>query len=224
MRRGPALLRRSAVFAALALLAACSSGPPVPDWQTNAKGAMDRATAAYLRGDTRIAQAEYDTARREIARTGRADLLARATLMRCAARIASLDIGPCTEFEVLRADAAAPERAYADYLAARVQPQDVALLPAQHRAVATASANDAETALRRIDDPLARLVAAGVLFQSARASPATIALAADTASEQGWRRPLLAWLQVQAALAEKAGDTAEAERLRRRIAVVQGGS
>jgi hypothetical protein len=212
------------MLAALALLAACSSAPPVPDWQTNAKGAMDRGTAAYLRGDTRIAQGEFDTARRELARTGRSDLLARAALMRCAARVASLDFDPCAEFEPLRADAAAPERAYADFLAARVQPQDVALLPPQHRAVATASANEAEAALRRVDDPLARLVAAGVLFQSARASPAVVALAVDTASEQGWRRPLLAWLQVQATLAEKAGDTAEAERLRRRIAVVQGGA
>ncbi len=163
MKPDIALPRRLAMLAALALLAACSSGPPVPDWQTKAKGAMDRATAAYLRGDTRIAQAEFDTAQREIARTGRTDLLARAALMRCAARVASLDIGPCAEFEPLRADAAAPERAYADYLAARGQPQDVALLPAQHRAVATAGANDAETALRRVDDPLARLVAAGVL-------------------------------------------------------------
>lgn len=224
MKPGIALLRRPVMLAALVLFAACSSGPPVPDWQTKAKGAMDRATAAYLRGDTRIAQAEYDTAQREIARTGRTDLLARAALMRCAARVASLDFGPCADFEPLRADAAAPERAYADYLAARVPPEDVALLPAQHRAIATASANDAEATLRRIDDPLARLIAAGVLFQSARATPDTIGLAADTASEQGWRRPLLAWLQVQAALAEKAGNASEAERLRRRIAVVQGGS
>lgn len=224
MRPGRAPLRRAAMLAALALLAACSSAPPVPDWQTNAKGAMDRATAAYLRGETRIAQTEFESARRELARTGRTDLLARAALMRCAARVASLDVSPCAEFELLRADAAAPERAYADYLAARVQPQDVALLPPQHRAVATASANDAEAALRRIDDPLARLVAAGVLFQSERANPGVVALAVDTASEQGWRRPLLAWLQVQATLAEKAGDTAEAERLRRRIAVVQGGA
>jgi hypothetical protein len=224
MRPDLVRLRHWAMLAALALVTACSSGPPVPDWQTKAKGAMDRGTAAYLRGDTRVAQAEYESARREIARTGRTDLLARAALMRCAVQVASLDFGPCAEFEALRADAAAPERAYADFLAARIQPQDVALLPPQHRAVATAGANDAEAALRRIEDPLSRLVAAGVLFQSARASPATIALAVDTASEQGWRRPLLAWLQVQAALAEKAGNAAEVERLRRRIATAQGGA
>ena len=71
-------------------------------------------------------------------------------------------------------------------------------------------------------DPLARLIAAGVLFESGRAEPATIALAIDTASQQGWRQPLLAWLGVQLKRTEQAGATDEAERLRRRIALVQG--
>jgi len=29
------------------------SGPPTPDWQTNARSSMDRAVATYLAGDTR---------------------------------------------------------------------------------------------------------------------------------------------------------------------------
>ena len=45
-----------------------------------------------------------------------------------------------------------------------------------------------------IQDPLSQLVAAGVLFRSGRATPGVIATAVNTASERGWRRPLLAWL------------------------------
>ena len=207
-----------------ALIGACASGPPVPDWESNAKTAMDHAVAAYLTGDTRLAASDFERARSEIARTGRIDLLGRAELVRCAARVASLVFEPCEGFEKLRADSAAPERAYADYLAARVQPQDIAHLPEQHRAIASASisADSAVAAVRAMEDPLSRLVAIGVLFQAGRANPAAIALAADTASAQGWRRPLLAWLNVQLALAEKAGETGDAAQLRRRIAVVQG--
>jgi len=205
------------------LLAACSSAPPAPEWQSNAKAALDRAVAAHLGGDTRVANAEFDLARRELARTGRSDLVAMAELTRCAVRVASLDVGPCEGFEKLRPDATPAERAYADYLLNRAQPGDVALLPEHHRPFAAGGlGGDAATsALRAIDDPLARLVATGVLFQDGRASPAAIALAVDTASAQGWRRPLLAWLGVQLALAEKAGDNAGAERLRRRIALVE---
>ena len=179
---------------------------------------------AYLVGDSRVAGVEFDLARRELASTGRADQVALAVLTRCAVRVASLDVGPCEEFDALRPDASAAERAYADYLANRVQAQDIALLPAQHRPIAAPglSGDAAVAALQAIDDPLARLIATSVLFQGGRANPAAIALAVETASDQGWRRPLLAWLGVQLALAEKSGDTAGAEQLRRRIALAGG--
>lgn len=210
-------------LALAALVAACASSPPVPDWQGNARSAMDRAIAAYLSGDSAVADVEFRRARAEIARTGRTNLLARVELMRCAARVASLVFERCEGFERLAPDAEAAERAYADYLAARVAPADIALLPSPHRAVAPASvgADAAVEGVKGIEDPLSRLVAIGVLFQAGRASPPAIALAADTASSQGWRRPLLAWLSVQLALAEKAGNAQEAERLRRRVGVVQ---
>ncbi len=203
MTRLPALI-------AAATLAACASTPPAPDWQANAKTATERSVAAYLTGNARIDAAELARARTEVARTGRADLLARVELSHCAAQVASLVFGPCAGFEALRADAAAPERAYADYLLAKALPADVALVPEAHRGIAPAG----------IADPLARLVAAGVAFEADRADPALIALAVDTASGQGWRRPLLAWLGVQLKRAEQAGAADEVQRLQRRIALV----
>jgi hypothetical protein len=213
---------RRAVASVGLLLAACSSAPPV-EWQANAKAALDRAVAAYLAGDTRVANTEFGLARRELASTGRADQVALAELTRCGVQVASLDIGPCEGFERLRADATPQERAYADYLANRLPPGDAALLPEPQRMFAAGglSGDAATAALKTIDDPLGRLVATGVLFQGGRANPAAIALAADTASAQGWRRPLLAWLGVQLALAEKAGDAIGVDQLKRRIALVQ---
>jgi len=209
--------------AVLLMLAGCAGKPPPPDWQISARRALDNAVAAYLDGNTRVETAEATRARSEIARSGRTDLLARAELMRCAARVASLVFEPCANFEALRADAAPAELAYADFLAGRLRTQDIALLPEAQRAVAAATTDEAAAgALAAIDDPLARLIAAGVLLQSGRANPSVMQIAVDTASSQGWRRPLLAWLNVQLLRAERAGATGEAERLRRRIAVVQG--
>ena len=71
-----------------------------------------------------------------------------------------------------------------------------------------------------IADPLSRLVAAGVLFQAGLARPAMLEVAVRTASDQAWSRPLLAWLQVQASLAEQTGEPQLAQRLRRRIELV----
>ncbi len=216
----------AAVFVSglISSLAACASGPPPPDWQADAKSALDRAVAAHLKGDSRVEAAEFERARGHIARTGRPELLARAELMRCAAHVASLVFEPCEGFDRLQADAAAPERAYAQHLAARVLPRaDIDQLPPEQRGAAAALAGPQATlgSVQSIADPLSRLIAVAVLFRAGKASPALIAQAADTASAQGWRRPLLAWLEVQALLADKAGDANEAQRLRRRIALVQ---
>ena len=200
------------------LLAACGNTPPVPDWQMNAKGALERAQQAYLAGDSRIEAVEFARARSEVARTGRADLLARLELARCATRVASLVLEPCAGFAALEPDAAAAERVYAGYLAGQGPGPDAAALPEQHRPFAAAGAGAAS--LAAVADPLARLVAAGVLLQTGRADPAVAVLAVDTASAQGWRRPLLAWLGVQLMQAEKSGDAAQAALVRRRIALV----
>jgi hypothetical protein len=208
-----------------AVVAGCASGPPVPDWQAEAKSALDDAAEAVLVGDAGAEARAMGRAREQIARTGRLDLIARAELMRCAARVASLVFEPCERFERVRQDAAAPELAYAAYLSASVLGRDeIERLPAAQRvaAAAVAGVRDATaTGLRRIEDPLARLIAVAVLFQAGKADPEMIQLAADTASAQGWRRPLLAWLGVQALRAERAGATQEAARLRRRMAAVE---
>lgn len=215
MKRKVILL--AAGLAMALLLGACSSTPPPPDWQLNAKGSLERAVQAYLEGNERVERVEFARARGELQRTGRPELVARGELMRCAARVASLVLEPCIGFEALRVDAAAAERAYADYLAGRLPPQEAALLPPQHRSVAAGGSALPETA-----EPLARLVAAAVLLQSGRAGPGVVAQAVESASAQGWRRPLLAWLGVQVRLAEQGGDADAAARIRRRIALVQG--
>jgi hypothetical protein len=177
----------------------CSSGPVPPDWQLNSVSALGAFQSYYLKGDTRAAQVEFERAKAELRSTGRGDLVARAELVGCAARAASLEFDGCPGFEKLRAEAGTEELAYAEYLAGRSQ-----------RAAS--------------DDAFSRLVFLGVQFNSGRANPETIASAIDLASGQGWRRPLLAWLVVQEKRAEAAGDREAAERIRRRIALVSGKS
>ncbi len=202
------------------LLAGCAGTPPPPDWQLNAQGAMERAQDAYLSGQDRIEAVEFARARAEVARTGRIDLLARVELVRCATRVASLVFEPCAGFDAWQADAAPAEQAYARYLQALASAQDIELLPLPQRPMLSAGAGGAQ--LAAVQDPLSRLVAAGVLLRGNRADPQTIALAIEAASSQGWRRPLLAWLGVQARRAELAGDSAELARIQRRMQMVGG--
>lgn len=215
----PGPMKWTAVLAGALLISACSSAPKPPDWQIEARNAMERSVAAYLEGNSRVEAVELAHARSQLSRTGRADLLATAELLHCASRVASLVFEPCAGFEALRQDALAPQQAYADYLRGQLDPAGVALLPQAQRPVAAGDVN----ALKGVADPLSQLVAAGVLLQTGKASPAVIGQAIDTASSQGWRRPLLAWLGVQLQRAEQGGDAPQAARLRRRIEIVQQG-
>lgn len=206
----------TAAVAAL-LLAGCGSKPRQPDWLVNADGAQDRYVRAYLSGNDRVAGSEFVRLRTEVSSTGQPALVARVELTRCALRVASLDFAPCTGFEALRADAPQAERTYADFLAGTLLPGDAQALPASYRAAAAAANPGA--AIAAIEDPVSRVIAAGALLHAGRADPQVLQIAADTASAQGWRRAVLAWLGAQALRAEQAGATEEAQRLRRRMAL-----
>ena len=199
------------------LLAACGGGPVTPDWQVNSLASLRNFEAAYFAGNARVAEAEFARARADLASTGRADLVARAELVRCAAQVASLAFDDCPGFKSLAADAGAAERAYAAYLAGEWQGLDANALPPQHRAVVTGAGPTLP------EDPFARLVAAGALLRAGRISPPGIAAATQAASANGWRRPLLAWLGVQEKRAADSGDAATAAAVRRRMDLVSGG-
>ena len=177
------------------LLAACGGTQPV-QWQSDAAQAMASFQRAYLTGETARAEAEFKAARSQLASTGRADLVGRAELVRCATRSASLEFDDCPGFIALQ-DATPENVRYAEYLLGK----------SSHRGS---------------DEPLSRLVAESVRFRSGGIDPAGIARAVEIASAQGWRRPLLAWLGVQLKRAEAAGDNETAERIRRRMALVSG--
>ena len=92
MKRRPRLRMVAAGAAAVLLALAGCAGTPAPDWASNARASLDRFEAAWLRGDSRAARAEFDRARDELARTGRPELVAHAELVRCAMQVAALSI------------------------------------------------------------------------------------------------------------------------------------
>jgi hypothetical protein len=216
-----ALVTRRWSLVTLFMLSACGGSLPPPDWKLNAQGALEAYTKHYLEGDSRLAELNFDKARSAIARTGRLDLMARAELVRCASHAAALDFDACPGFMTLSADAAPAETAYFAFLTKDWQELDAHALPAQYELLVAAKdeATRAE-ALAKIADPQARLLGAAMLFRQGWLNPAGIALAVETASERGWRRPLLAWLRVQVRRAESAGDKVALEQLRKRIDLV----
>lgn len=205
-------MKRLPLLLIAGLLGACANNVPPPDWLLKADAAREAHARYWLEGRDKLASGQLALAREAVSRTGDASLMARIELHACAARRAALDTGECSGFESLARDAGEAERIYGNYLAGRLANTDIEGLPEMQR---QAWRNPA--VLKEIADPLSRLVAAGVLLQAGRLPPEGIALAIDTASAQGWRRALLAWLSLDLERRRRAGDSEGAAVVERRI-------
>lgn len=211
------------LLVAVLALTGCAGSPPPPDWKMDAVSLLEHYQGRWLEGDTPAADLALEKSRRAISRTGRLDLLARVEVAACGTRVAALDFDPCKAYAPLASEASASDQAYARFIGGHWSGLDVKLLPPHYAALVGAKEDAAaQRAVADIKEPLPRLIAASLLFRQGRADPATLNLAVDTASERGWRRPLLTWLNVQLKRARAAGDEAAASRLQRRIDLAEG--
>jgi hypothetical protein len=200
------------------LLTACAGGPPPAHWKSAAHAGLERYGQAWLTGESKRAEIALAETRQAVASTGRLDLAARVEISRCAYQTAAL-VFDCTALNA--ADANAEDRAYAAFLQGDFSRNNAERLAPHYRALVTAPHPEARVhASLAIANPASRLIAAAVLFRRHEANPALIANAIDTASAQGWRRPLLAWLKIAEQRALARGDSANATIFARRSALV----
>ncbi|HWR75738.1 MAG TPA: hypothetical protein VN283_00840 [Thiobacillus sp.] len=210
-------------LASLIMLAACGSGgPPPPDWKTDAADLIERYQKHALLGENSLAERYFQQAVAATGGGGRVAETARLWLVRCATRRAMLIDDACAEYaELARIEPDAADQAYYQFVTLHWDGLNVAQLPTQHRDLVRAPAGKRHETLSRIADPLARLLDASLLVMRQDADAATLALATETASSQGWRQPLLTYLKLQEKQAAAQGNAAEQARLARRIQLVE---
>jgi len=216
-------MRSLLALASLALLAACGTGgPPPPDWKTDSADFIVRYQKYALQGDNKLAERYFQQAVAATGGAGRVAETAHLWLVRCATRRAMLIDDACAEYvDLARAAPSTTDEAYYRFLTLRWDGLDPSLLPRQHQALLRATAASRHDALAGIDDPLARLLDASLLVMRQEADAATLTLATETASSQGWRQPLLTYLKLQQKQAAAQGNAAELARLDQRIRLVE---
>lgn len=209
--------------ASLLLLAACGSGgPPPPDWKTDAADLIERYQKHALLGENILAERYFQQAVAATGGAGRVAETARLWLVRCATRRAMLIDDACAEYaELAGVEPDAADQAYYRFITLRWDALDVALLPPQHRDLLRSPAGKRPEVLGKIDEPLARLLDASLLVMRQESDAATLVVAAETASSQGWRQPLLTYLKLQQEQAISQGNLPEQARLARRIQLVE---
>jgi hypothetical protein len=216
-------MRKILLLSLALMLAACGGKPPVPDWKTDSVSLIDRYKKAELKGENMLAERYFEQALAAVGSTSKLEESATLHLIRCATRQASLSFEPCTGYlEFARFGAKAEDEAYYHFLAGQWDKLGSKKLPAQYRDfLANRDAARNLGILQKIDDPLSRLIAISVTVMRKQADEAILNLATETASEQGWRKPLLVYLKLQENRAGVKGDEVQLEKLRARIKLVE---
>ena len=213
------------LFTLIVLFAGCSS-KPIPDWTSAAFNRLEDYKKNYLSGKTDIAELHFKRAVEEIKKSGDLEILGRAYLTKYAVQSAVLE--RIDEGEYLKIDAvstSSPNKNFYNFLKGNMDHVEGKELPGQYQAFFAAYRSgkftDATGEISKIEDPLSRLIASGLLAQHDKCNEGCLKVAVDTASKNGWKRALLAYLERLQSFYETGKDLEKATFIQKRIELIR---
>jgi hypothetical protein len=208
------------------LICACGVAGQVPVWKEKAYSQLEEYKTSFLTGREASTEPHFEKARREIAAGNDIGLLTIAYLTKYALHAASLEPFDASEFAKLyRLEPHPSDMAYCHFLKGNFSAVDGKTLPTRYAGVlSAASGRDSALAGREIaamDDPLSRLIACGVWVRYLPADEAIFQIGIATASANGWRRPLWAYLERLQSYYLENGDQAKANSVSERLKLLR---
>ncbi len=219
-------MKRILILWIVLILTGCGSSAQVPAWKDKASRHLEDYKAHFLAGKEDATEPHFTKARNEIAAGNDLTLLATVYLTKYALHTASLESFDAGDFAKLqRLEPSAANMAYCHFLKGNFSAADARMLPSRYTGVLkAATAKDLKLAVREInsiDDPLSRLIACGVWVRYLPCDETILQTAIATASAQGWRRPLWAYLEKLQAYYLELGYQDKAEAIQLRLKLIQ---
>jgi hypothetical protein len=180
------------------IILACSS-QPIPQWQETTARQLENYKVNFLTDKEAADEPHFVQARKAISCNNNLSLLATAYLTKYALHTAAIEDFDDSEF--LRIDKLQPDTAqsaYYNFLKGNFGKIETDMLPPAYRKIISLMRDKNITAanekITEMTDPLSRLIACGILVKYLHFNEKTLQFAIDTAADQGWSRPLLAYL------------------------------
>jgi hypothetical protein len=215
-------MKKLIITTCLILLAGCGGKTPPPDWKVDSADLIDRYKKHELRGENLLADRYFQQAVNAAGGAGQVAETARLWLVRCAVRRASLDDDDCSEYaELARFGTTEEDRAYYRFLTLDWSGVDASRLPKHYAALVSGPADKRHAQVEGISAPLSRLLAASLVVKRGEADDALLSLATETASAEGWKRPLLVYLKLSEKRASERQDEAALAAIQARIRLVE---
>ena len=219
-------MKKYLILFLLLFIYACSSSQPIPQWQDTASRQLENYKIDFLTDKEGTDEPHFIKARNAVASNNDLQLLAKVYLIQYALHTAVLEDFDDSDF--LRIDKLEPSsanRAYYDLLKgnisqvneSKLQPTYQKLLHLMHDKNLSAAAKE----ISSIDDPLSRLIACGIWVKYMPYDENIIKLAINTASQDGWRKPLWAYLSKLQKYYLERKETEKAEVIKERLDLLQ---
>ncbi|HPD57518.1 MAG TPA: hypothetical protein P5294_10350 [Smithellaceae bacterium] len=209
-------MRKTLLTFTLIFICACATTTTqVPEWKETAFRDIENYKKSFLTGKQNAADVQFNRAREAIASGNNLNLLAKLYLTKYALQRAALEDFNDGEFlRINRLHPVSANLAYYNFLMGSVNAKDANFLPDQYAGLIKPLRNkDAAKGLEEllaIDDPLSRLIACGVWVKHAPYDDYILKLGVNTAAEQGWKKPLWAYLNALQKYYFQTGETAKA--------------
>lgn len=212
------------ILVLLMLLAGCGS-KPIPDWTNAAFNQLDNYKKNYLSGKAHIAEVNFSKAIEEIKKSGDLDILAMAHLTKCGVQTAMLEKMDDREYLKIDAVHSSPSnRNFHEFLKGNIDRVEPKLLPEQYQKFFTTFRSGKNGSVKdeilKMEDPLSRLIAVGVVIQHNRHDEPCLQIAIDTASENGWKNALLVYLEKIKTFYETKKDMEKASNTQKKIELI----
>jgi hypothetical protein len=219
-------MKKYFVIFMLLFIYACGGSQPIPQWKDTASRQLENYKINFLTDKEDIDEPHFIKARNAISSNNDLQLLAKAYLMKYALHTAVLEDFDDSDF--LRIDKLEPNvsnRAYYDLLKGNIsQLNETKLKLAYQKLLHLMRDKNLSVAAKEIasiDDPLSRLIACGIWLKYMPYDENIIKLAIDTASQDGWRRPLWAYLNKLQKYYLDRQETDKAETIKERLELLK---
>lgn len=200
-------------------------GKTAPEWTRASFNHLESYKKNYLRGNEHLAELSFRKAIEEIKTSGDIRIMEKTYLTKYAVQIASLETFDDREY--IRLAGIQQRLKYLNYyyfLKGLFTEVDFRELPVQYVRVFKASLDgnqrEIDQEVSAIDDPLSRLVAAGLMVQKDQNSEFILSAAIQTASAQGWKKPLLAYLKKLQLYYNAKGDIKKSSSIQHHIELI----
>jgi len=219
-------MKKLLLFLFVMFLSACGSTLSTPAWQNNASAFLEDYKINFLSGKEAAGEPHFFKARREIASGNDLNLLTIAYLTKYALHAASLESFDTADFARLyRLEPNPANMAYCHFLKGNFSAVDAQVFPPLYAGVLKAAlSGNSQSGLREISaitDPLSRLVACGVWVRYLPHDEQILQIAIQTASANGWRRPLWAFLEKLQNYYTSKNEPGKAETIRLRLELLR---